>query len=221
MQGAPWTGRLVLSLALPVALGLAIAACKVTVEDTNAPYAVLYDAGKVDSSSFAGALPFDDNAISKIDSSKLIADPHPCHEPMLAKVFGVADGDTIDVNEVDVDGSAGLRIRLIGVDSPEVAHGTTPADCYGDEATAFTKQLLGHFVWLTFGDTCIDKYDRTLAYVHLNTTESGFFQRQLLRRGFASAFIFSDNAGQRTLFEGDEAIAKSSKVGLWAACPGK
>ncbi len=210
--------KLASRLILAAALAGSFAACRATVEDSNAPHSVPFDAARVDNTVFGGALPIDDTAITKVDSSKLIADLAPCRKPTLAKVFAIADGDTIDVDEVGADGSAGLRVRLIGVNSPEISHDGGVAECFGDDATTFTRQLIGHYVWLTFGSTCTDKYDRTLAYVHLSATETGFFQRQLLRRGYAKAYIFDDNDAERALFEADQALAKTEKAGLWGKC---
>jgi micrococcal nuclease len=177
---------------------------------------VSYDGGKEDKTSFTGALPIDDGTIAKVDPATLPAVAGACRKPTLAKVFAVSDGDTIEVNEID--GAAGVRIRLIGVDAPEISHEGKPADCFGDDATTFTKQLVNHFVWLTFGTSCTDPFGRTLAYLHLNTTDAGFFQRQLLRRGYAKAFIFDDNDADRALFESDEALAKRDSLGLWGKC---
>jgi micrococcal nuclease len=52
------------------------------------------------------------------------------------KVTRVVDGDTIDISP-SVQGRS--RVRLIGMDTPEVYSGTQP---YGPEARAFAKQGL-------------------------------------------------------------------------------
>jgi endonuclease YncB( thermonuclease family) len=52
------------------------------------------------------------------------------------KVTRVVDGDTIDISP-SVRGHS--RVRLIGMDTPEVYFGTQP---YGPEASAFAKQEL-------------------------------------------------------------------------------
>jgi micrococcal nuclease len=195
---------------------LLLAACNATIEDTNAPRAIAYDGGREDKTSFTSALPIDDGTIASLAPATLPAVTGACRKPTLAKIYAVSDGDTVDVNEVD--GTAGVRVRLIGVDAPEISHEGKPADCFGDEAATFTKQLLNHFVWLTFGTTCTDPFGRTLAYVHLNASDAGFYQRQLLRRGYAKAFIFDDNEADRALFESDESIAKRDSLGLWGKC---
>ena len=59
-----------------------------------------------------------------------------------ATMVSVVDGDTIDVN---IKGHR-ERVRLIGIDTPETKKPNTPVQCYGPEATKFTKSLLpaGH-----------------------------------------------------------------------------
>jgi len=79
-----------------------------------------------------------------------------------AKVVHIVDGDTMDV-EVDVGFhmTAKVRVRLVGVDTPEV-YGPNACE-EGREASAFVKQLLplGQEVLLTTQKA--GKYGRWLA----------------------------------------------------------
>jgi endonuclease YncB( thermonuclease family) len=78
------------------------------------------------------------------------------------KVTRVVDGDTIDISP-SVEGRS--RVRLIGMDTPEVHFGTQP---YGPEASAFAKrELEGEEVRLELDVQKIDPYGRLLAYVYL------------------------------------------------------
>lgn len=87
-----------------------------------------------------------------------------------AVVDDIVDGDTIDVI---IDGTE-ERVRLTGIDTPEVAHaatGSRPAtvgECFGDEATDFTAGLLpiGTPVRLERDVVGRDDYGRVLAYVY-------------------------------------------------------
>src|SRR5690606_33410536 len=82
-----------------------------------------------------------------------------------ATVTRVVDGDTIDVKYLAGAELPATRVRLIGVDTPEV-HGQTEA--YGAEASAFTKeQLVGKTVWLERDVSETDRYGRALRYVWL------------------------------------------------------
>ncbi len=163
---------------------------------------------------FGGALPFDDTAIGSLDPTTLRAGASPCHAPALVTVDWVDDGDTIEVS-----GAIEGPVRLIGVDTPEISHGGLPADCYGDEASEFTRQLRGHRVWLTFDAECFDQYERNLAYVHLNADSVGLYERQLLRRGFARTLTVRPNDTFEALFGHDQALAAGAGAGLWTACP--
>lgn len=168
---------------------------------------------------YSGTITFDDTATMAIDPTTLPTGNAPCRAPLLARVTRDVDGDTMHVDGVsEITGD--LDIRFIGVNAPEIMHGPgTVADCYGDEATTFTRQLEGHLVWLTFDGDCLDVYGRTLAYVSYGGAESQMWQRQLLRRGYARTLSIAPNTTHRATFESDELIAQSERQGLWSACP--
>lgn len=205
-------------------LGLLFAGCL----DTNGtvdggpdlgPDPCAYD--PVNGYSFDCPLVLDDVHVTGLDPSTLPMGTHPCAAPQLALVKRVVDGDTFRVDfvgspRVDVD------IRIIGVNCPEIMHppNPTPAECYGDAAATFTRDaLVGHQVWLTFGETCIDPYMRTLAFVNLGPLPNDSLERQLMRRGFARIYTFSDNPDFASTYMSDQDAAMSASVGLWGACP--
>lgn len=57
--------------------------------------------------------------------------------PPLAEVLEVTDGDTIVVRS----GSHTEPVRLLGIDTPEVAHHGQSAECFGPEASDRTAEL--------------------------------------------------------------------------------
>ncbi len=160
----------------------------------------------------------DDEQLARIDPSTLPAGATPCMAPALVEVYRIVDGDTFHIRSNDP--VLDTKIRFIGVNSPEIAHppATTTSDCYGDEATTFTAQLLNHKVWLTFDNTCHDPYGRLLAYVHIGNGEGGFWQRQMLRRGFAKVLTIGNNRSFEPVFQSDENDGNMSGAGLWTAC---
>jgi len=89
---------------------------------------------------------------------------------VIATVVHAADGDTLDVDIPDGRRNR-TRIRLWGVDCPEIAHGKGEADAYfGPEAAAFVRaQVVGRRVKLVLDPIHPprDKYGRLLAYVYL------------------------------------------------------
>lgn len=167
---------------------------------------------------FEGGIFIDDEAVRRIDPTKLEAGPAPCRAPTLVEIDRVSDGDTVTAYSIDGGGIAG-PVRLIGVDTPERARDGMPEDCYASEATTFSRRLAGRLAWLTFDAECKDQYDRTLAFLHVGEHRSMLWQRQLLRRGLARVYTVRDNDGLAPLFEHDAAIAADARVGLYGACP--
>ncbi|BBY96430.1 hypothetical protein MGALJ_60990 (plasmid) [Mycobacterium gallinarum] len=87
--------------------------------------------------------------------------------PPTATVLRVVDGDTIDVRD---DSRGRLRVRLLGIDSPEVHRPGWSIGCWGPEAERFaTETLTGQRIILSADPTqdTHDRYGRTLAYVEL------------------------------------------------------
>lgn len=171
------------------------------------------DGGAAD---FEGDIVLDDDAMRALDPSTFPATASPCRAPALVRVDWASDGDTINV-EIPSTGAI-ERVRIIGVDTPEVAHAPEAAECFGDEARAFTTALVDHYVWLTFEQACLDTYDRTLAHVHVTAAPSGSWARQLLRRGLATVLVVSPNRAFESLLESDESIARAASRGLWDVC---
>lgn len=97
-------------------------------------------------------------------------EPHAetCAPARSAQVICALDGDTFDIGMCG-ENVLGERIRLLGVDAPEIAKtagGTS--ECFGEEAAEELADLLvGQRVILTFDAECIGAFDRTLAYVWL------------------------------------------------------
>lgn len=139
-----------------------------------------------------------------------------CAVPVLARVDYAVDGDTFYATPED--GGARLDVRIIGVDTPEIEH-DDPAECYGDEAFAWTSgQLEGNLVWLTFDAECVDIYGRTLAYVFRDDTEAGFFDRALARNGYATELTIEPNDTFSADIREDVRAARDEGRGMWSAC---
>jgi micrococcal nuclease len=164
----------------------------------------------------AAALVLDDSHVTSIDPTT-IPDrvTSPCMEPVLVTVTRIIDGDTVFVNAPGVAD----RVRLIGVDAPEIAHPPDPADCYGPEANEFTRALQSRQAWLTFDVECRDDFDRLLAYVWVGNGPQDLWSRQLVRRGFARRFRVPPNTAFAEVLEMDQSAAIGDGAGLWSACP--
>lgn len=124
-------------------------------------------------------------------------------------VMYVTDGDTIKVR----DGKKVETIRLIGIDTPEIAHGAKPADRYGPEAKSYVmSRLLGRNVTLEYDKQRYDKYGRTLAYVY---QDNKMFNLELVQLGYASVFTVQPNIKYSQQFIQAEIEARSKRVGMW------
>ena len=97
-----------------------------------------------------------------------------------ANVTSTVDGDTIRVR---VDGRD-EKVRLIGMDTPEVDWYGHPGECYGAPAGVYTRhRLSGKTVRLDFDVRLRDVYGRLLAYVYLGNE---LINRTLVARGLAT-----------------------------------
>ncbi len=130
------------------------------------------------------------------------------------RVVKVVDGDTLDVNAPDGRRES-TRIRLWGVDTPEVAGSGREAMYYGPEASACAKAALNGkdvMTLLVQGKTR-DRYGRLLAYLMLPNDDRTFNER-LVETGHAYADPrFGHPLKDR--FLAVERQARRKKAGLW------
>lgn len=126
-----------------------------------------------------------------------------------AKVLRVIDGDTIELADK-------TRVRYIGINTPELATGKQPAQCYATEAAHINQQLVeGQEVYLGKDLSDHDKYGRLLRYVYI---DSVFINDFMLRQGYARLeTIPPDVKYAQTLLEAEKE-ARNNKRGLWKAC---
>ena len=134
-----------------------------------------------------------------------------------AAMISVVDGDTIDV---DIEGHR-ERVRLIGIDTPETKKPNTPVQCYGPEATKFTKSMLGKGALLHLERDVVarDDYGRMLAYVYL-AGDGTFVNMAIIRQGFARVLTIRPNAAHADEFGAAARSAQADNIGLWAKCTG-
>ncbi|MBX4201338.1 thermonuclease family protein [Candidatus Saccharibacteria bacterium] len=136
------------------------------------------------------------------------------NDPGLYAIEHFVDGDTIAVN---MNGSI-ETVRMIGIDTPETHRPNTPVQCYGPEAAAFTKQLIGqNKVRLQADslDTNRDRYGRLLRYVYL--PDGRMVETELLTHGYA--FAYTQFPFEKTdQFSEYAQAASDAKKGLWGAC---
>lgn len=136
--------------------------------------------------------------------------------PLLVRINYVVDGDTFYCTPVGT--SESLKVRMIGIDTPETAH-DDPAECYGNEAWAYTEgELTNRLAWLTYDADPDDSYGRSLNYVIRGSDQDGFFNRNLARHGYATPLTVDPNDAFENEIQADADAAEADDVGLWAAC---
>jgi micrococcal nuclease len=132
-----------------------------------------------------------------------------------AEVVRVVDGDTI----VASIGGRDERVRLIGIDTPETVKPDSVVECFGPEASAFTKSLLpkGTELRLERDVEARDDYDRLLAYVY-RASDGVFVNLEVIRSGYASVLTYPPNVAHSAEFVAAAREAESAARGLWTAC---
>ena len=131
-------------------------------------------------------------------------------------VTNVSDGDTIDVKAPD-GRSECIRIRLLGIDTPEADRGESGRMHFASQAVEFTKQsALGKSVtaYADITGATRGKYGRLLAYIKL--PDGRFLNEVLLVEGYAYADLrFSHSLFNKYVQLSD--TARHRKKGLWQA----
>jgi len=142
--------------------------------------------------------------------------------PRQGRVVRVVDGDTIDVQT----GAARVRVRLLGVDSPESVRPGVPAECGARSAARFLRALALHRrVRLAYDPSQgrSDRYGRLLAYVRPKGPKNSrpLLQISLLRAGWARVYVYRGRRFQRYAeFARAERLARAKRRGVWGVCKG-
>jgi micrococcal nuclease len=129
-----------------------------------------------------------------------------------ATVTKHTDGDTLWLSGIG-------KVRLIGVDTPEVYGGV---ECYGRRASAFVERVapLGSRVRYRLGVEERDRYGRALVYLWL--ADGRFLNELLAARGYAQPLTVPPNVEFEESFARAAQRARAAGRGLWGrgACAG-
>jgi endonuclease YncB( thermonuclease family) len=119
-----------------------------------------------------------------------------------------ADGDTVTL--VTHDGVK-LRVRLYGIDAPEVRHEKKPGQLYGEEAKrALTGKVLLKEVAPMIQDT--DRYKRVVGIIKIGIRN---INEEMVREGWAWAFREYLRGPYVSEFINAEREAREKKLELW------
>jgi micrococcal nuclease len=158
--------------------------------------------------------------LTKGPSAPAAVDPGAVESPAIpaeafsARIERVVDGDTFLA--VMPGASKPVRVRVIGVDTPETVKPGTPVRCYGPQASAFTKHLLpaGTVVRADHepgGD--IDAFGRQLWDVWL--PDGRFLESVLTAAGAARAYPYPPQTEYADVLARLAAGARQAGRGLW------
>lgn len=141
--------------------------------------------------------------------------PPSAGEPVTVRK--VVDGDTLDV--VDSAGKR-ERIRILGIDTPELARDGRRSECYAGEARSHAAVLLRRqpvSVSVDPSQPARDSYDRRLAYVTAAGQDVG---EQLISGGFARRYHPKNQPppARDASYRRAEQQAREAARGLWGQC---
>lgn len=128
-------------------------------------------------------------------------------------VTKVVDGDTVWVQRDGVK----VKLRLIGIDTPETHDPRKPVQCFGAAAAAQAQSMLaGHQVLLETDDSqgLFDKYGRELVYIWV---DGRLFNLEMIKAGFAHEYTYDEPYRYQQQFRNAERAAAAAGAGLWAS----
>lgn len=131
-----------------------------------------------------------------------------------APVTRVVDGDTVRITWE----GASTRVRLIGIDTPEVDDDRPVVRCLAAAATRRAVALAGGKtvgVELDPSQGRTDKYGRLLAYLWL--PDGTMLNERMVAEGYASEYTYDLPYRYRARFRAAQQAARRKGLGLWAA----
>ena len=134
--------------------------------------------------------------------------------PQAGLVDHVVDGDTVDI----AFGSHLERVRLIGIDTPEIGYEGEPDECWAQEAKHALEHLLpeGSAVRVLRDVVARDHYGRLLGYIFIDNER--FVNGELVLHGHARVLSIAPNEAFSDEIQRAADTARISNIGLWRAC---
>jgi micrococcal nuclease len=132
----------------------------------------------------------------------------------LAIVEGVVDGDTVDVRLAD---GRAERIRLLGIDAPEIIEPSKLVQCFSTEANARAHELLDGKQVSVFADPTQetkDQYGRLLAYIWL--PDGAQYNYKMVVEGYALEYTDKTPYYFQADFKAGQQAAQTKQLGLWS-----
>lgn len=119
----------------------------------------------------------------------------------------VHDGDTVNLAD-------GRKVRLIGINTPELARNQRPTEAYAKAAKAYLKNYAEQKPqWrVRWGIQRQDKYGRWLGHVFIDDNN---LNAEMLREGLASVIAIPPNQWSLTCYQQQEVLARREAKGIW------
>jgi len=125
-------------------------------------------------------------------------------------VVHVYDGDTVKLTD-------GRRLRLIGINTPELRRDQHSVEQFAEEAHSALQAMLdrsNRTLLLQYGQEQQDHYGRLLAHAFLDNGDNA--GARLLQAGLATALVVPPNTRLQACYQRQEDLARSARLGLWA-----
>ncbi len=129
-------------------------------------------------------------------------------------VSRVIDGDTLEV----MAGGELIKIRVIGINTPETVDPRKSVECFGQQASTQAKaMLLNQKVYLEKDLTQDnqDKYGRYLRFVWLES-DNADYGKQMILQGYAFEYTYQKPYKYQLEYKSAQKVAENEKKGLWA-----
>ncbi|GLJ80160.1 MULTISPECIES: thermonuclease family protein [Microbacterium] len=129
-------------------------------------------------------------------------------------VVAVVDGDTIDVDT----GAGAQRVRIIGIDTPEIGRGGKADECYAQEAREILDELIYRSDVELIADPTqadVDRYGRLLRHVQ---HEGHSVALTLIEAGAGYEYTYDAAYDGQDAHRAAQDAAERDRRGLWAAC---
>lgn len=138
------------------------------------------------------------------DAASQVQEQPPVTEAVVARV---ADGDTVVLD-------TGQKVRLLGIDAPELEREGQPADFLAHKAKqVLTGLALGKRVRLEYDRLRYDRFGRVLAYVFL--PDGVNLSREMVQQGLARVYTVPPNKRFHEELLAAQREAISARRGIW------
>ena len=127
----------------------------------------------------------------------------------LVLVTRVIDGDTIEIQ-------GSVKVRYIGIDTPETVDPRASVQCFGKEAAEKNRELVeGKIVLLERDVSDTDRYGRLLRYVWIGDV---LVNESLVKEGYAYSSAYPPDVKYQDRFDKAQEFAQERNFGLWGFC---